>query len=273
MKWLKRIVLGLLAIILLTVAVVWVWGGMIIGKKFTPVERNVMTSSRPEIIERGRRLAQVYGCYGGCHAQDMEGQVFFEGFVIGKIIAPNLTTAIDHYTRSELEAIIRQGVKPDGSSVLIMPSEAFAIMTDRDFSAVLSFIESYPKQELDLGPSNFGLLPRFGLIVGMFELSAELVEHEPWEPDVLTDPIKLGEYLAINACSECHGLDLEGNEGFSPDLQIAKGYTEADFKKLMSTGIGIGERDLGLMSVVANSRFKKMTEEEVEALHQFLLSR
>lgn len=273
MKWLKRIVLGLLVLVLLVVAVVWIWGGIIIDKKFISVKRNVMTSSRPEIIERGERLSQVYGCYGGCHAQDMEGQVFFEGLIIGKIIAPNLTKAADQYTRSELEAIIRQGVRPDGTSVLAMPSAAFASMTDRDLVAVLSFIESYPKQKLDLGPSSFGLMPRFGLIVGMFELSAEMVEHEPWESDVLADPLKLGEYVANNTCAECHGMDFEGNEGFSPPLVIAKGYSSEDFKHLMQTGEGTGGRDLGMMSAVAKNRYSKLTDEEVESLYQFLLSR
>ena len=100
-----------------------------------------------------------------------------------------------------------------------------------------------------------------------------MVKSAPWQSGTLQDPLKLGEYLAINACSECHGKDFEGNEGFAPDLQIAKAYSEADFKKLMSTGVGIGERDLGLMSAVAEIRFKKMTDAEMEALHQFLLSR
>jgi cytochrome c553 len=256
MKWIKRIVLGFLAFALLAVAVVWVWGGMIIDKKFSSVERSVLTSSRPEIIERGERLSKVYGCYNGCHAKDMEGEIFFEGLIIGKIIAPNLTSAVDKYTRTELEALVRQGVKPDGT-----------------LSAVLSFIENFPKQELDLGPSSFGLLPRFGLIVGMFELAAEEVEHEPWESDVLADPLKLGEYVANNTCSECHGMDFEGQEGFTPSLVIAKGYSLADFKHLMISGEGVGGRDLGLMSEVAIKRYSHLTEHELESLHQFLMER
>jgi len=265
--------LGLLVIVLLSLSVIYAWSSVIINKEYSAEARNILPTSRPEIMAEGKRLAQVYGCYIGCHGVDMEGEVIFEGWSIGRIISPNLTRAMDQYSRSELEAIIRQGVRPGGTSVIAMPSASFASMTDGDLSAILAFIDDYPEQDQDLGWSSYGLLPRLFLVIKKFEPAAAMVESTPWQAGTLHDPLKLGEYLAINACSECHGMDLEGNEGFSPDLQIAKGYTEADFKKLMSTGIGIGERDLGLMSLVANSRFKNMTEEEVEALHQFLSAR
>jgi mono/diheme cytochrome c family protein len=84
--------------------------------------------------------------------------------------------------------------------------------------------------------------------------------------------LKRGEYLAMNACSECHGMDLQGQEGFTPGLAAARAYSPADFKTLISTGEGLWGRDLGVMSVVAKYRFSKMTDEEVEALHQYLLT-
>ena len=43
----------------------------------------------------------------------------------------------------------------------------------------------------------------------------------------------------MNACSECHGLELEGNEGFAPPLVFAKGYAFENFRKLMATGVGV----------------------------------
>lgn len=41
----------------------------------------------------------------------------------------------------------------------------------------------------------------------------------------------------------------------------------------MAEGIGLGGRDLGLMSEVARNRFNHFTEDEVEALHGYLHSR
>ncbi|MFT5370921.1 MAG: mono/diheme cytochrome c family protein [Lysobacterales bacterium] len=273
MKWVKRILLSLVVVILLSLTVVYAWSSVIINKQYTAQARNILPSSRPEIVAHGERMAQVFGCYFGCHGKDMEGKVFFEGWAIGKIISPNLTRAVDTYSRSELEAIIRQGIKPDGTSVLVMPSASFVTMTDRDLSAILAFIEDFPKQELDLGNSSYGILPRFMLVLGEYVPSAAEVDGTPVQANSLQDPVRLGEYLAQNTCSECHGLDYEGQGDFTPSLQIAKGYSEADFNKLMMTGKGIGDRDLGLMSEVAESRFSKMNNEEISALHQFLMLR
>ncbi len=270
MKWIKRILLTLVLVLLLATGVIYAWSSMIIKREYTAETRNILPSSRPEVIARGKRLAQVFGCFYGCHGEDMEGEVFFEGWAVGRIISPNLTRAVDELSWSELEAIIRQGVRPDGKSVFGMPSASFATMSDRDLSAILSFIDSYPKQEMDLGRSKYGLLPRYLLISGELKPEAAIEKGEPLQSDALEDPKILGEYLAMNACSECHGMDLQGQDGFTPAMVVARGYSAEDFKKLMSTGLGLGDRDLGLMSVVAKSRFKKMTEAEMEALHQFL---
>ena len=191
MKWVKRILLGLLAIALLGTGIVYGWGSMIVSREYAAEPRNIILSSRPEIIARGERLAQVFGCFFGCHGEDMEGEVFFEGWAVGRIISPNLTRAVDELSHTELEAIIRQGVRPDGKSVLGMPSASFATMSDRDLSAILSFIDSYPKQELDLGRSKYGLLPRYLLISGELEPEAAIEKGKPLQSDSLDDPMHL----------------------------------------------------------------------------------
>jgi mono/diheme cytochrome c family protein len=270
MKWFKRILLTLLTLAILAVATIHFSGGAIIQRQYTAEPRNVILSSRPEIIQHGQRMAQVFGCFYGCHGDDMEGEVFFEGLLIGKIISPDLTRAMEIYSASELEAIIRQGIKPDGTSVIGMPSASFATMTDRDLSAILSFIDQYPQQESELGYSKIGLLPRFMLATGQFEPSAAEVKGEPVPSSELQDSLVLGRYLAMNACSECHGMDLAGHEGSIPPLTMAQGYSPEQFIRLLTSGVTPDERDIGLMGVVAESRFRKMTEQEMLALHQYL---
>lgn len=202
----------------------------------------------------------------------MEGDVFYENWAVGRIIAPNLTSAVEGLSHREFEAVVRQGVKPDGRSVLAMPSASFAAMTDRDLSAVLAFIRDYPKQDHDPGQSRFGPLPRLLLVLGKFQPPAVEVSTTPWDSSELDDPRKLGQYLALMACSECHGMDFRGQDDFTPSLEVVKGYSAEDFRKLMSTGLGLGDRDLGLMSTVAKYRFSKMTPREMDALHRFLES-
>lgn len=270
MKWLLRGLWTSLTLAVLAVATLYTWSGMIIGREYTAEPRKVFLSSRPEVIAHGERFAQIFGCFHGCHGADMEGSVFTDSPLIGRIIAPNLTTAMDRYSRTELEAIVRQGVRPDGSSVFGMPSAAFSRMSDRDLSAILSFIAKYPKQDLDLGYSEYGVMARILMVTGKVWPEAAAVDAAPWREKFRQDPLQLGEYLAMLACSECHGQTLEGDEGFTPDLAIARGYSLEAFSKLMATGVGLGDRDLGLMSQVAQYRFSHLSEAEVRALHAYL---
>jgi len=59
-------------------------------------------------------------------------------------------------------------------------------------------------------------------------------------------------------------------EGFTPPLAIVNAYSFEDFSRLMATGIGLGDRDLGLVSEVAEYRFSHFSDDEVQALYAFL---
>lgn len=273
MKWFKRIMLGLGVLIVVAIVILYGWSSVIVGKKYSIQERTVELTDDPAVIARGERLAQVFGCFHGCHGADMEGNFLVDDPLLARLPAPNLTAAFDRYTVPELEAIIRQGVRPDGVSVLGMPSEGFSIMTDEDLTAILSFISTYPKQENDTGNRSLGPLARIGIVSGEFWVAAEKRAAEPWQDGFQEDPLKLGEYLAQNACAECHGHRLEGSEGFTPPLTIAKAYSSEDFRQLMSTGIGLGGRELGLMTDMVTYRFRNLSEEEVSALYAYLNSR
>ena len=65
------------------------------------------------------------------------------------------------YSLDELEAIIRQGIRPDGTSVYLMPSSRFSVMSDRDFTAIISYMRQLPSQAEDPGRTRFGLLWRY----------------------------------------------------------------------------------------------------------------
>lgn len=272
MKWLKRILLGLLGLVLLALGVLYAWSGFIIGKEYTAQPRTVEISANPEIIEEGERLAQVYGCFHGCHGADMEGDYFFDDPLLGSFYAANLTWAVEHYSPVELEGLIRQGIRPNGNSLLGMPSDSFSIMTDHDLAAILSFISAYPRQVDDPGKTRVGPLGRLGLVLGEYWPAAAKPRPGPWQEGFRDDPMKLGEYIATMTCTECHGMELEGTEGFTPPLAMVDAYSLDDFRKLMSTGLGLADRDLGLMTRMAEFRLKHMTDEEVVALHAYLQS-
>ncbi len=275
LRWLKRILLTVLVVVGLALAVTYAWSHAILTAEHRGAPRAIAMSDDPATLARGERLAQVYGCYMGCHGKDMEGYVFFEDPMFGKGVAPNLTAAVRNYTPEQFEALVRQGIRPDGSGVVAMPSASFSTMTDRDLGAIYSFIAAYPEQpETVLGETTLYPLARLFLVLGEFELAPEEIHDRPWPSERLDDPLSHGAYLAQNACSECHGLDLAGQDGFTPPLVIAKAYDRETFRRLMATGVGIDEsRDLGLMASVSERRFSHMTDEEVDHLFDYLQSR
>jgi hypothetical protein len=45
--------------------------------------------------------------------------------MIARVVAPNLTAAVHQYSDAEFAVIIRNGVRPGGRSMVVMPSEVF----------------------------------------------------------------------------------------------------------------------------------------------------
>lgn len=273
MKWIKRGLIGLAGLVLVGLLVIYAGSEYIIGKHYEPEPRELVLPEPESVLAEGERLATLYGCYQGCHGRDMEGINPFDEKPFVRAFAPSLTDAVRKYSTEELEALIRQGVQPGGRSVWMMPSGSFATMTDEQLSAILSFIKSYPEHEgeADLPPSKFYLGGRVVVLMGMIKSPASIATAlQPVSQSSLQDASSHGEYLAMNSCSECHGMQLEGQEGFTPPLHVAKAYSREQFKQLMAEGVGIGDRDLGLMSEVAKIRFSHFDSDELDHLYDYL---
>lgn len=276
MKWLKRVLLGISGVIVLVLVVIFAGSEYIFYKNYVSEPRALVLPNTGPADGESERLAQVFGCYRGCHGRHMEGDIAFDEPPFFKAVAPGLKDAMRKYSPEQLEAIIRQGVLPDGRSVWGMPSGSFASMTDEHLSAILGFISDYPKHELEtnLPDSKLYFGGRIAVLTGLFKSEASIASgFKPVSMVSLDDGMKHGEYLALNVCSECHGIDLDGLKDFTPPLLVAKGYDRGQFGRLMTEGIGIGERDLGLMSEVAKMRFSHLTENELDDLYDYLQSR
>ena len=82
--------------------------------------------------------------------------------------------------------------------------------------------------------------------------------------------------LTVN-CAECHGPDLEGQEvkpgSIAPDLSIAGAYDLEQFRTLLRTGVPPGGKKLGMMASVARDDFSHLKDEEIAAIHAYLVER
>lgn len=275
-KWLKRALLGIAGLVLLVFLLIYATSEYIIHKDHSSRPRELSLPESATGLAEGERLAKVFGCFGGCHGRDMEGDVAFDEPPFVMAVGPSLTDAVRYYSTREMEAMIRQGIRPDGRSVWIMPSGSFATMTDEHLGAILSFIAEYPVHERtpELPSTRFYLGGRVAILSGLIKAPAVLAaERQPVSMAALDDALSHGEYITMNACSECHGLDLQGFKDLIPPLVVAKGYNKEQFRRLMSGGVGLGDRDLGLMSEVAKARFSHLQSDEVDDLYDYLKSR
>ena len=139
-------------------AVVYVLSERVLRHTYAIPTVAISIPTDPASIIEGRRLATIHGCFGGCHGRQAEGAVMFDEPMIARFVAPNLTAAVRKYSDAELAVIIRNGVRPDGRSMFVMPSEVFVVLTDEDLSRIIAFLKSLPAVEgpgpsVSLGPA------------------------------------------------------------------------------------------------------------------------
>lgn len=57
------------------------------------------------------------------------------------------------------------------------------------------------------------------------------------------------------------------------NLSIAGAYDLGQFKTMLRTGVGPGNKNIGMMGEVARSDFSHLTDEEIAAVHAYLVER
>jgi cytochrome c553 len=273
-RWLRNGFVGFVALFLVAALVVYIVSERAAGQRYDDRGVPVVVPRDSASIHEGQRLATIHGCRG-CHGPQLAGRVFLDNPLLARIVSPNLTVAAREYTDVELERIIRRGIRPDGRSVVLMPSGMFSVLDDADVGKIIAYVRSVPptagnRREVRVGP-----LGRLGFALGKFQpvaVGARRAVSLSRSYPTGREPVARGAYLARTACTECHGLDLRGGDR-APDLRIAAGYSRNEFTHLMRTGKALGNRDLEMMSGVARRRFSQFTDAEIAMLHDYLLAR
>src|SRR5215468_6400807 len=243
MKRLLRIVgIALASLVVLVVAayaLLYVMSERILQRTY-PVPAVALTiSTDPESIREGQRLATIHGCVGSCHGRDARGSVMFDQPLIARIIAPNLTTVGRRYGDAQIAAIIRHGLRPDGRSVVVMPSEAFGVMTDADLARTIAYLKSLPPADGPEAGFTAGPLGRLGIVLGKYRTTVQTITDAAPPPEAADAEASFGRYLARSICAHCHGADLRGDSDpdfATPALRIVLAYPPEAFAELMRTG-------------------------------------
>jgi cytochrome c553 len=250
---------------LVFVVFIYAMSNWMMQEKYPSQDRSFVLSHHANVNE-GKRLAIIRGCTD-CHGKTLAGGNFYGLHV------PNLTTLAKQYSDNDLERSIRQGIRPDDTSVYSMTSESYQHLSDIDLSHIIVYLRSLD-QLLD-NPSSVSpsFQYRIGIIRGEHQPIVNAI-HTQAPPKVTpsNDAEKFGKYLVFSICSECHGVDLKGYAGFSPNLLAVLAYQRLDFERLMTKGVGLQERDLGLMTISSRQRFSLFSDDELLALFTYFQS-
>lgn len=277
---------GLIVLILVAVAVIYAWSGAIMQRHYNAAPQPLVAAPA-QLVAQGYRLARLHGCLS-CHGEGLTGKAVFEAYPVGDIIAPNLTKLAQQRTDQELTVAIRQGIAPDGRGLLVMPSAVASRMRPEETAALIAWLRSLPVNDGVEKPFKLRLVGRLMLILGDFRRQPEAVkEYRNSMPPDLGPRYAKGRQLAGAICAECHGPDVGGgptpmadqNPSFGrtynlpPNLDIVGAYDLQQFRTLMRTGVSPSGKDLGMMASVAKRDLSHFTDEEIEALHGYLVAR
>jgi mono/diheme cytochrome c family protein len=270
-------VLGvLLLVVILALAWVWIASSMTLNARVVPQPERLVTPTAAQLADGPRQL-RILGCVS-CHGEGLRGKLFFDEPNVAQLYAPNLTLVAAHADDQQLARAIRQGVGHDGRSLFAMPSSQYARLTDAEVASLISAIRVQPKGGEQTSPVTIGLLGRVGIVSGKFKPQPALVEeYSQSMPAVLGPQFAKGRHLAMTNCAECHGSSFGGGEpkpGLkAPDLSIVGAYDLPAFTKLMRTGVPASGKKLELMDGVARSDFSHFNDEEIAAIHSYLVER
>lgn len=276
LRWFGYLVGALLLLALLAAAYVWIASSQKLNARPTPRPERLAQPTAAQLADAPRQL-RVMGCVS-CHGEGLRGRKFFDEPGVATIHTPNLTLVAARATDEQLARGIRQGIGLDGRPLLIMPSEGYQFLTDSEVAALIAAIRAMPKGGREQPLPSVGPRGRVGLAIGKFHTAPDLAEQFRGSP--LADfgaGFERGRHLVQVNCAECHGPNLTGMEirpgTVSPDLLIAGAYDLDQFRTMLRTGVAPGGKQIGMMGEVARDDFTHLTDEEIAAVHAYLVER
>jgi cytochrome c553 len=232
----------------------------------------------------GHLVNSVTGCRD-CHGADLSGTVMGDD-AVALLAAPNLTGGRGGIGRRMADQDwvrgIRHGVRSDGSSLIVMPSYAYANLSDRDLGAMIAYLKQLPPVDHEVPAIRLRPLGRALVAAGLFDedlVARKTPRRASYDAVEAGVTLEYGRYLAgIGGCTSCHRPDLKGGPAGPPNAPPAadisdqglRDWTRDDFVRLMRSG----KRPDGTeVSEFMPWRFTTdMTDAELDAIWLFLRS-
>ncbi len=290
LKWIGIVLGGLIGLLLLVAVILYTKSRVEFARKYQAQADAIAIPNDAASIEHGHHLATIL-CME-CHQADLGGDPnFFQGGPIGSVTAPNLTPGQGGlgaaFSDADFVRAVRHGVKPDGTSVFIMPAQDFAYLSDKDLGDLIAYIRSLPAVDRQT-PEPHVHVTLIGVVLygaGAFgnTLSAARVQQLSNLPAAPQPGVnaEYGKYLVnIDGCRDCHGAQLAGGKPAAPGSPLApnltpggelRAWSQADFIQTLRTGVTPSGTHLPNNFMPWKSK-GQMTDDELQAVWLYLQS-
>jgi cytochrome c553 len=285
-KLVRNLALGLVALVLIIVAVVYGNTYYRMHRTHTVAVQQVAIPTSEEALARGQHLVKTRGC-ADCHGKDLGGNLVINDPMAGELHGSNLTRGSGglpaDYTDADYVGAIRHGIAKDGRALLLMPSIEYAELSDEDLGAAIAYLKTVPNVDRERGPVAPGPIIRLLMTLGQFKIAAEEINHTAVRPKSVAADINLefGKYVAAT-CTGCHGENFSGGKipGAPPHWPEAANLTvhpsagastwnETQFLHALRAG----ERpDRTKLNPIMPAAFGQMTDVELKALWMYIRS-
>jgi len=255
-------------------------------------------SAQSDLVKRGDYLVNGLLTCGNCHTPkgptgDIMEKAFSGGLTFDeppfKVTASNITqdkeTGIGSWTDAQIKTALRKGLRPNGTPLaMIMPSDFYEIMTERDLNAVVAYLRTLKPIKNKVPDPVYKIQQAHHPFAG---------GEKPYTEAMMRDKLKKGFYLATIAhCMECHtpmgprgrefaaklgagGFELPGPWGVSVSRNITAsktkgigGWTDAEIKRAITTGVS--KDGSKLKPPMAYHSYAKMTAADLDAVVAYL---
>jgi mono/diheme cytochrome c family protein len=255
-------------------------------------------NAQSDLVKRGDYLVNGLLTCGNCHTpKGPTGDIMEKAFSGGlswdeppfKVTASNITqdkeTGIGSWTDAQIKTALRKGVRPNGTPLaMIMPSDFYEIMTERDLNAVVAYLRTLKPIKNKVPDPIYKMQQMHHPFAG---------GEKPFTEAMMSDKLKKGFYLATIAhCMECHtpmgprgrefasklgtgGFEFPGPWGKSVSRNITSsktkgigGWSDAEIKRAITTGVS--KDGSKLKPPMAFHSYAKMTAGDLDAVVAYL---
>lgn len=277
LKWIGIVLGGLVVLIILIVAGLYISASMRLNKTYNISVETVKVPNDPSAIARGKRWVSIY-CTE-CHGDNLAGTVVFEDPALGHVDASNLTPGKGgigkEYTDADWVRAIRHGVGPDSKPLLVMPSADFYNLSDQDLTDIIAALRNLPPVDQEMRDPQLTPLGQALVAAGAFGniIDAEKIDHTGPRPTPVAPAVTAayGDYLTRTVgCRTCHGANFAGGKDPNPKAPPAPNITQSGDLKTWS------EQDFITAARTRKSEFmpwkdlSRMTGDELKAIWLYL---